>query len=408
MRRSGRRADNAAAERDHGEHTLEVWTGTVVGVFGDDVFVELGPRKQGVISARQFDATPVEGETYEFTLRGQEQGLWALSRVEAMPLLSWDEMEVGSLVEARVTGQNHGGLELKIGALHAFMPRSQTGLARGADLRGLVGKRLPCQVTEVDRARQRVTVSRKALLERERHSQHHRAVHGLRQGQVVRGRVTRIEDYGAFVSFGKGAATMEGLVHVSNLSLDPVEHPGEVVSKGEWVEAKVLSIRREGKRIGLGLKQMQESPWKGLERGHYEGEVVEGVVTRAAEFGVFVRVERGVEGLLPNAEAGLGPHRPARDAFRPGPVVAVRIVSFDAERERMSLSRLHRSGAVVQPEEAAGLAALRAARAEEPRGTEDDEAASRRPQPRIPQPGSTNLGALLDRALSERRREQAG
>ena len=385
-----RRANEDRGERERGPHTLEVWTGTVVGVFGGDVFVELGPRKQGVIRVEHFDEPPRVGERFDFTLRGQEDGLWALSRVEELPLVSWDQMEVGALVQARVTGHNHGGLELKVGELHAFMPRSQTGLSRGSDLRGLLGKRLPCQVTEVDRGRQRVTVSRKLLLERERRDERQRAVHGLRPGQTVRGRVTRVEDYGAFVSFTCGGTALEGLVHVSNLSLDPVGHPSEVVRVGEWLEVKVLSIRREGKRIGLGLKQMQESPWKLLERTRYEGQVVEGLVTRAADFGVFVRVERGVEGLLPNAEAALGPDRPARDAFRRGQPVTVRIVSFDAERERMTLSRLHTNGALVRAEEAAGLEALRE-RQDDSKG-----------------PGSTgtNLGRLLERAL-ERRRDRA-
>jgi ribosomal protein S1 len=345
---------------------------------------------------RHFEAPPREGQRFDFTLGGQEDGLWALSRVEELPLFSWDQMEVGALVQARVTGHNHGGLELKVGDLHAFMPRSQTGLARGADLRGLLGKRLPCQVTEVDRGRQRVTVSRKLLLERERRGEHHRAIHGLRPGQVVRGQVTRIEDYGAFVGFGRGATAMEGLIHVSNLSLDPVAHPSEVVKKGEWVEARVLSIRREGKRIALGLKQMQESPWKLLEKSRYEGQLVEGTVTRAAEFGVFVRVERGVEGLLPNAEAGLGPDRPARDAYRPGQPVTVRIVSFDAERERMTLSRLHPSGAVVRPEEAAGIEALRAREAAREAPAQDGGGPFTRAS-------GTNLGRLLERALVERR-----
>ena len=350
-------------ERDHGPHTLRVWRGTIVGCFGDDVFVELSPRMQGVISRRQFDPPAREGEQYDFTLRGQEDGLWALARVEDLPLVSWDRMEVGSILRARVTGQNHGGLELKIGQLHAFMPRSHCGLPRGADLRGLAGQELPCQVTEVDRERQRVLVSRKLLLERERQDEHQRAIHGLRPGQVVRGRVTRLEPYGAFVAFGAG---LEGLIHVSNLSYDPVAHPSELLVLGESVEARVLTIRREGKRIGLGLKQMQESPWKSFARVHYEGEIAEGTVTRAADFGVFVRLERGIEGLLPNSESGLPPPTPARAALRPGQTLAVRIVAFDAERERLTLSRRHPSGAVIRADEAAGLRHLEANRPSPP------------------------------------------
>jgi len=364
---------------DHGPHTLRVWRGTVVGVFGRDVFVELGPRMQGVIGVDHFDAPPSEGEQFDFTLRGQEDGLWALARSDEEPLVSWDRMEAGSLVQARATGLNPGGLELKIGPLHAFMPRSQCGLPRGGDARVLVGKTFTCQVIEVDSQRQRVLVSRRLLLERERTDQRQREVHNLRLGQVVRGRVTRLEPYGAFVAFGAG---LEGLVHISNLSLDPIGHPREVLRLGEPVEAKVLTIRGEGKRIGLGLRQMHESPWKGLRDTHPPGSIVEGQVTRTAEFGAFVHVLRGVEGLLPQGETGLPAERRLRDVLRPGERLTLRIVDLDVERERMTLSLLHAGGRRIGSDEAAGRAAL-----EERRATGTDGRAA------------TALGPLLERAL---------
>ena len=111
----------------HGPHTLKVWKGTVVGVYGDDVFVELGPRMQGVISVRQFEDRPRIGESYEFTLRGREDGLWALSRRETRSLATWEDMELGSLVHARAVRADRDGLELKIGPLHAFMPNRTPG-----------------------------------------------------------------------------------------------------------------------------------------------------------------------------------------------------------------------------------------------------------------------------------------
>jgi small subunit ribosomal protein S1 len=364
---------------DHGPHTLRIWRGTVVGTFGRDVFVELGPRMQGVIGLGHFDKPPAEGEQFDFTLRGQEDGLWALARSEEQPLVSWDDMEAGSLVQARVTGRNPGGLELKIGPLHAFMPRSQCGLPRGTDPKVLVGKTLACQVIEVDSERQRVLVSRRRLLERERIDERQRSVHALQIGQVVRGRVTRLEAYGAFVAFGPG---LEGLVHVSNLSLDPVEHPAQVLRVGEPVEAKVLAIRGEGRRIGLGLRQMHDSPWKGLIDRLPAGSIVEGQVARTTEFGAFVHVARGVEGLLPAGECGLGTQRRVGDVLRAGERIAVRVVALDPARERMTLSRLHSDGARIQPEEADGVSELR------------ERIAGGQP----PAPG-TNLGALLARAM---------
>jgi small subunit ribosomal protein S1 len=202
--RSANAAGQLGVGKDHGPHTLKVWRGTVVGAFGDDVFVELGPRMQGVISRRAFDEAPEEGDELRLHAARPGGGLWALARVEERPLASWDQMEAGSIVQARVTGRNDGGLELKIGPLHAFMPRSQTGLPRGTDPKVLVGKTLACEVLEVDAERQRVLVSRKVLLERERNDERQRDVHALELGQIVRGRVTRVEEYGAFVAFGVG------------------------------------------------------------------------------------------------------------------------------------------------------------------------------------------------------------
>jgi small subunit ribosomal protein S1 len=305
--------------------------------------------------------------------------LWALSRSDERPLVSWDRMESGSLVQARVTGENPGGLELKIGPLHAFMPRSQCGLPRGENPRALVGKTLTCEVIEVEGERQRVLVSRRALLERERHDERRREVHQLVVGQVVRGRVTRLEPYGAFVAFGAG---LEGLVHVSNLSLDPVAHPREVLRVGQSVEVKVLSVRAEGRRIGLGLRQMHESPWKRAADDYPPGAIVEGLVTRTTDFGAFVHVQRGVEALLPASECGLPPERRLREALRPGERITVRVLDLDVERERMTLSLLHADRRRIAHDEAAGLAALRERRAAGAEGR-----------------AATPLGPLLDRAL---------
>lgn len=371
------RSDREGTE--HGPHTLKVWRGTVVGTFGRDVFVELAPRMQGVIGIDHFDQPPIEGESFEFTLRGQEDGLWVLARIDERTLVSWDQMEAGSLVQARVTGENHGGLELKIGSLHAFMPRSQCGLPRGTRPRDLVGKTVPCEVIEVDSQRQRVLVSRKTLLERERDDGRRREVHQLVIGQVVRGRVTRLEAYGAFVGFGSG---LEGLVHVSNLSVDPVGHPSEVLRVGQSVEVKVLTVRAEGRRIGLGLRQMQESPWKHLDESHPPGAIVEGLITRTTDFGAFVHVERGVEGLLPASECALPPERRLRDHLEPGERITVRVLDLDVERERMTLSLLHADRKRIARDEAAGVQALRERRAAGAEGS-----------------SGTSLGPLLARAL---------
>jgi small subunit ribosomal protein S1 len=340
-------------EPERGAHTLEVFRGEIVGLFGDDVFVELGPRMQGVISRRKFAEPPREGEVFEFTLRGQEEGLWALALREHGALASWESLERGNQVEARAVRAVHGGLELKIGPLHAFMPKSETGLAREQRPDVLVGKQLLCEVLEVDARRQRCFLSRKRVLQRERESEHQRSVGALRPGQVVQGRVTRLEPFGAFVRFERD---LEGLVHVSNVAHRRVAHPGDVLHKGDAVVAKVLKIGRAGKRIALGIKQMDMSPWHELEQRLGANPVVAGTVTRVLDYGAFVAVPSGVEGLLHRSECGLVDGRPLRTVLGRGQSLSVRILAVDPERERLSLSLLHADGRRIAADEAAASA----------------------------------------------------
>jgi ribosomal protein S1 len=336
-------------EASHGPHTLRHWRGTIVGVHGDDVFVELGPRKQGVISRRQLGVEPRIGDSHDFTLRGREDSLWVLARVEEPSLSTWREMEVGSLVQARVLRKVYGGLQLKVGALHAFMPRSHAGLDRREDLKVLVGRTLTCEVLEIEHERQRVILSRKLVLAHERESRRGRDASRLVAGKVVSGRVSRIEDYGVFVQFGVG---LEGLVHVSDLAHERIEHPSQVLQVGASVEAKVLAVRAGGRRIRLGIKQMHASPWAELEREHYEGQIVAVKVTRVLDFGVLCALRVGVEGLLPLSALGLAPGRRPRDVVRVGEELSARILELDCPGERLALSRLHADGSPIALDEA--------------------------------------------------------
>ena len=338
-----------AVEKDHGAHTLKVWCGTVVGVYGNDVFVELGPRMQGVIARREFTREPRVGERFDFTLRGREDGLWALERREAASLRSWEDMEPGVLVHARAIGALPEGLELKIGKLHAFMPKSHTGLARDQKASVLVGKVLTCEVIEVDRERQRVLVSRKLVLQRERGDDRQREVGALLVGQTIEGRVARLEPYGAFIAFGRG---LEGLVHVSNVSYERVEHPAKVLHLGELVRAKVLALRAGGSRIALGLKQLQESPWRSLAARLGLHRVVEGTVKRVMPFGAFIAILPGIEGLVHNTQAELCGEKNLSRQLQPGERVSVRVLAIDEQAERLELSLLHKDGRAIQPDEA--------------------------------------------------------
>lgn len=368
--------------REHGAHTLRVWRGTVVGAFGRDVFIELGPRMQGVIGVDHFDAPPPMGAQFEFTLRGLEEGLWSLALSSEKSLVTWEQMEVQSLVHARVVRVAPGGLEVKIGPLHGFMPKSHSGLPKDHELKELVGREMTVEVIEVDAERQRCTVSRRNVLKRERDSERQRHVDQLKIGQIVNGHVTRIEDYGAFVAFGRG---LEGLVHVSNLAHERVAHPNEVLKLGQAIELKVLSVKQGGKRIALGLKQVGQSPWRDLERTIYVGQMLEGVVTRVLDFGAFVAVRAGVEGLVPASESGASAHAPVRTHLTAGQKVSARVVSFDLDRERLSLSLLHASGARLLPDEAANA-------------REFEELQREAARPAFARPLATTLREALERA----------
>ena len=197
--------------------------------------------------------------------------------------------------------------------------------------------------------------------------------------------MTRIEEYGVFVRFGHG---IEGMIHISNLSREHVDHPGDLLQVGESVTAEVLTVRHGGKRVGLGLKQLQDNPWKRLESTHQIDQIVLGRVIRTTDFGAFVSIAKGVEGLLHDSESGLGPERRLREVLRPGQSVAVRIVAFDIGNERMSLSCMHRSGARVQPDDV-----LEQNQLEELSGNGRDAA--------------TNLGDLLRRALGSEDRGES-
>jgi len=365
-------------EDERGRHTLKVMQGSIVGAHGRDVFVELGPRMQGVIERDAFASEPRIGATHDFTLKGQEEGLWRLALREEEVLHSWEEMEVSSIVEGRVTSTNLGGLELRVGRLHAFMPRSETGVPRGGDLDELVGQLLVCEVIEVDQERQRCLLSRKRVLKRERERGNSG---GVRPGEVVHGRVIRLEAYGAFVRFGRGR---QGLVHISNICHRRIAHPAEVLKEGEAVEAKVLHIQRGGKRISLGIKQVGVDPWAGAEDRLPERSLVCGVVERIIEAGVLIAVEGELTGFVPRRECGLASHESLTGRFAEGEPVSVRVVSLDSRAQRLLLSFLHTDGSRVAADEATYT---------------HDAATMLSERPAKPLAG-TDLGELLRRALS--------
>lgn len=357
----------------------KLWPGVIAGVTGDDVIVELGPRMQGVVSIREFEGEPVVGSTHRFVLRGRDEDLWILSLTAAQELAAWEELDAGSHVKARVTGQNQGGLELKIGSHGAFMPASQVAIGHEEDLSRFIGQTVVCEVLEIDRKRDRVVLSRRKVLEAERDSARSEAAGRLQPGSKLSGKVTRIESFGAFVDIGGG---LEGLVHVSQISHQRVEDASSVLSQGQQVDVMLLEIKEGGRRIALGMKQLLPDPWADLEERYPSDREFAGKVTRIADFGAFVELEPGIEGLLHVSQLGRERVRRVSDVLNVGDELTIRVQSIDPGARRISLTRLDSRGAVLGSDEAVESDVIEKALAK-------------------PSAGSlgTNLGSLFKKAL---------
>jgi small subunit ribosomal protein S1 len=312
--------------------------GKVLRVHGPDVFIDVpGGRSQGVLPLLQFpDGVPAIGTEVEVSIEGYDSanGLLLLSRKGAAVHADWSSIAEGMTVEARVTASNKGGLEVDVNGIRGFLPISQIELFRVENIDAYINQRLLCLVTEVVPSEHNLVVSRRALLEREREEARDKLWNELAEGQVREGIVRSVRDFGAFVDLG-GA---DGLLHVSEMSWTRVQDPSRIVQPGQKVKVAVLKVDREHRKIGLGLKQLQASPWDDVEERFPHSHVFSGKVTRLMEFGAFVELEPGIEGLIHISE--LAPQRVYRvsDIVQPGQEVNVMVLRVDKEQRRISLS----------------------------------------------------------------------
>jgi small subunit ribosomal protein S1 len=226
-----------------------------------------------------------------------------------------------------------GGLILDLG-VRGFLPASLVDIRRVQDLDEFMGKELRCKVIELNRSRNNVVLSRRAVLEEERKEMRQAILDRLSPGDIVEGQISNIVDFGAFVDLDG----MDGLIHISELSWSHVNHPSEVLEIGQDVKVKVLDIDRERQRISLGLKQTQTDPWQQVLDSYQEGDVVEGRVTKVVTFGAFVEILPGVEGLVHISELAQHHVENPREVVQQGQAVNVKIIEVDAERRRLSLS----------------------------------------------------------------------
>ncbi|MHC4442064.1 MAG: S1 RNA-binding domain-containing protein [Planctomycetota bacterium] len=313
--------------------------GKVIAVHGDDIFIDMGGKSQGVLAAEQLKDKPLPevGDDIEVTIEGYDRtdGLLILSIEGAVKAATWQTLEEGQIVEGRVTGHNKGGLEIDINGIKAFMPVSHIELVRVEDLTPYVNRRLQCQVMDIIRSEQKVVVSRRDLLKQEEAKARQQTFDALAEGQTVTGSVRTIMPYGAFVDIGG----IDGLLHVGDMSWTRVHDPHDIVKEGQQIEVMVLKIDRETRKLSLGLKQITPDPWSNAENKWPVDSTVTGRVTRNAEFGSFVELEEGVEGLVPISELSYhGRVRHPDDVLKVGDVVTVKVLNIDLERRRIGLS----------------------------------------------------------------------
>ena len=310
----------------------------VVAISGDDIFVDLGMKSQGVVPRQQFgDNAPQVGQYVELILDyyDPDSGVLVMSREGAVQAANWATLESGALVEGRVTGMNKGGLEVDLKGIRAFMPASQVDIARMHDISTLIGEHVRCIVTEVDRKDQNVLVSRRKYLQKEQAEAREKTFQTLHDGDVVTGKVARTTEFGAFVDLGG----VDGLLHIKDLSYGRVERVRDVVKVGDVVEVRVLRVDPKKGRISLGLKQAKPDPWNDVEQKYSSGMRVKVRVTQLAAFGAFAELEEGVEGLIPLSEMSRlkRVQRPGQ-VVNTGDIVEVQVLKVDGKERRISLS----------------------------------------------------------------------
>jgi len=325
----------------------QVVTGHVVRIDKDEVLVDIGYKSEGVIAANELsirksvdpkDEVHLGEEVDAIVLIKEDQdGRLMMSKKRARFEKAWRRIETaaesGEPVEGTVIEVVKGGLIIDLG-VRGFLPASLVDIRRVPNLDEYMGTKIESKVIELNRSRNNVVLSRRAVLEEERKEVRQQILDRLQPGSVVEGQISNIVDFGAFVDLDG----IDGLIHISELSWSHVNHPSEILTIGDTVKVKVLDIDRDRQRISLGLKQTQEDPWQRIVDTYNVGDELEGKVTKVVTFGAFVEILDGVEGLVHISE--LAPHHveSPREVVHPGDEIRVQILEIDSERRRLSLS----------------------------------------------------------------------
>src|SRR6187401_1840668 len=337
----------------------DVVTGKVVRIDKDEVLVDIGYKSEGVIpnnelsirkSVDPHEEVELGEEVDALVLTKEDQdGRLILSKKRARFERAWRKIEA-----AAESGEPVNGAVIKVGLIvdlgvRGFLPASLVDIRRVPNLDEYLGQTIQTKVIELNRSRNNVVLSRRAVLEEERKEQRQAILERLQPGLIIEGQISNIVDFGAFVDLDG----IDGLIHISELSWGHVNHPSEVLSIGDTVRVKVLDIDRERQRISLGLKQTQEDPWERVVNTYNVGDVLEGKVTKVVSFGAFVEIMEGVEGLVHISELAQHHVENPREIVDPGDTVKVKILEIDDERRRLSLSLKRVEGQILPSREIA-------------------------------------------------------
>jgi small subunit ribosomal protein S1 len=334
----------------------EIRKGTIASISSSQILVSIGAKSEGVISGRELEQ--LSEEERAALLVGQEINVYVvnpedpngnvvLSFKRAQEQISWENVEKmiaeETVIESKIIGFNKGGLIVPVGGLRGFVPASQVSAMRRSMSTGdtpeqrwqkMVNEPISVRIIEVDRERRRLILSERAATTESRASIKERVINELEEGKVYTGRVTSLADFGAFVNIN-GA---DGLVHLSELSWDRIQHPREMLEVGQEVKVKVINIDREKRRIGLSMRALQDDPWKDRVAKYTVGQLVEGAITRLTKFGAFARLEGDIEGLIHISEISDQRIEHPKEVIKEGDVKTLRVIRIDPEQHRIGLS----------------------------------------------------------------------
>jgi len=335
----------------------EIRTGVVASISPTQILVSVGAKSEGVITGRELETIPAEEHTalqvgqeiLVYVLNAEDDnGNVVLSYTRAQEQKGWAEVEKmledSATYEGKVDGFNKGGIIVPVYGLRGFIPASQLSISRRMTVTGdtpdqryakMIGEPISVRVIEVDRKRRRLILSERAASSETRQSIKERVIESLKEGESYTGKVTSLADFGAFVNVN-GA---DGLVHLSEISWDRVQHPSEVLEVGQEVHVKVINIDREKRRIGLSIRALQNDPWQNKVEKFKVGQLVEGVITRLTKFGAFARLEGDLEGLIHISEISENRiEHPKEAGLHEGDVVTLRVIRIDPDQRRIGLS----------------------------------------------------------------------